>query len=284
MKLGIFKAMKLFSSADELIKFVEETLTSDELPAALLDARSEYRALLKQRIGRRFIDIVDLGTRAFAFYREMLNASMVNEMFNTEKHRRFLMHLIGHHIKIYYHNLIIAKSNDPKRGESGLSSSFGLMSRYFNHSCYPHALMVPDEVFNSVYVTVRPIREGQEVLTSWFPFLLDCKRKERQCTLWELSQTRCKCSRCRGVVASYQERQPLDRALDMIISMVYSEDSDYDEVPKLGKDTKEELKEECIDFLQTYGHLDWCGEIKQVMKMYRSYLSIQPTIDHAIDK
>lgn len=256
---SIFKAMVLFSSADELMTFVEEKLASDELPVSLLDERSKYWALLKQRIGRHSF----VGPNCFMIYKDLLTFPVVNQMFNTEKHRRFLMHLIGHHIQIYHHNLFTAKSPEPKRNVSSIVHNyFGLMSRYFNHSCHPHTLMVSDEAASVVYVTIRPIKKGAEVSTSWFPFILNSERKTRQCKLWELKGIRCKCTRCQGAVASSHQRIPLRAARDRIEELR----------------GKEKLMGECINFLQTYGHLHWCEEIENVISMYQMLLSLQESL------
>lgn len=185
---SILKAIHLFSSADELINFVEATLANDELPDSLLNERSKYRAFLKQRIGRKFIDIVVLGTHAYCVYVEMLKIPAVKQMFTAEKHRRFLMHLIGHHFQVHHHNMIASKTTNKTNipGYDNLFSHVGVLSRYFNHSCYP--LMMFDGMANSVYITIRSIKKGEEVLTSTLPFITALTRQHRQRKLWEYRQ------------------------------------------------------------------------------------------------
>lgn len=259
---SIFKVMELFSNADETMTFVEETLALDELPTSLLDARSKYKAMLKQRIGRKFLDIVNLGTHCFPVYKELLKIPVVNETFNTEKHRRFLMHLIGHHTQVYHHNLFAV--NSAFDGE--LYSCFGLMSRYFNHSCYPHTFSIINEVANIEVVAVRPIKKGEEVTTLWFPFLLNLERNQRQSKLWEYRQIRCKCLRCQGVFATGRQRKPIAAALKRFNSLP-------EEV--MMKDSAERIAK----LLQNYGHLNWCDEIEDALSMYFMVLSAHQILD-----
>lgn len=263
---SIFKTMKLFSAnAGELMSFVEETIASDKLPTTLQDERSKYRAFLKQRIGRKFLDVVFLGTHSFPVYTELLKLPAVKRVFNTEKYKRFLMHLIGHHVQIFHHNsCVVPSSKSPRSTE--FYSYFGLMSRYFNHSCYPHTLMFGDHMghCHNVYVTVRPIKKGEEVTTLWLPFLLELPRNKRQCKLWEYRQIRCKCSRCQSAIATRRERQQMTKDYDKICSMT-------DQMERRNVDIFEitsDLKDQLVSFLGKFGHLNWCEEIEDALMMY----------------
>lgn len=258
---SVLKAIHLFSSADEMMSFVEETLASEELPDSLLHAQSEYRAFLKQRIGRKFIDIVVLGTHSFCIYKEMLKISVVKRMFTSEKHRRFLMHLISMHFQVHHHNAIAPscshENNAP--GYNKYYSYFGVMSRFFNHSCYPHVLMLSDGVANSVYVTVRPIKKGEEMFSASLPFIVFLSRQQRQAKLWEYRQIRCNCERCQGIVASKKQRIIL--ANDNLMRNLTS-GSGYT-IGSLNM------------LLQKHGHIGWCDEIKDLLSLYQILYLVQ---------
>lgn len=267
---SILKAIHLFSSADELINFVEETLTNEELPDSLLHERSKYRAFLKQRIGRKFIDIVVLGTHAYCVHKEMLKISVVKQMFTTEKHRRFLMHLIGHHFQVHHHNLTALSSSGKLNAPdyNVLYSYLGVMSRYFNHSCYPHVLMLADDLANAVYITVRPIKKGEEVLTASLPFIVAQTRQNRQRKLWEYRQFRCNCKRCEGIFASKKLRKQV--ANDNLMKAL----SSSTEI-RFDKGTVEHQIGVLNELLQKYGHIDWCDEIEDMLSLYSMLYHLQ---------
>lgn len=267
---SLLKAIHLFSSADELMDFVEESLASKELPDSLLHAQSEYQAFLKQRTGRKFLNIVVLGTHAFCIFKEMLKIPVVKRMFTTEKHRRFLMHLIGHHFQVHHHNLIVLSSSnkDNTPGYNALYSYFGVMSRYFNHSCYPHVLMLSDGVANSVYITVRPIKKAEEVLTVCLPFILTKSRQNRQLKLWEYRQFRCNCKRCRGIFASKKQRNQL--ANDGLMKALTS-GTEF----RIDKDMVYQRIGNLNELLQKHGHIEWCDEMEDLLSMYSMFYHLQ---------
>lgn len=271
---SILKAIHLFPSADELINFVEETLATDELPDSLLNNRSKYRAFLKQRIGRKFIDIVVLGTHAYCVYTEILKIPVVKQMFTAEKHRRFLMHLIGHHCQVLHHNLIAPKSTS-KTNIPGYATNYsyvGVMSRYFNHSCYPHVLTLADGVANSVYVTIRPIKKGEEVFTATLPFIIALKRQNRQRKLWEYRQFRCNCKRCQGVFAPKKLRNRLAND-DLMKALTAVSDG-----RRIDKDSVQQQIGILHELLQKYGHIGWCDEIEDLLELYSILFYLQWTL------
>lgn len=271
---SILKAIHLFPSADELINFVEETLATEELPDSLLNNRSKYRAFLKQRIGRKFIDIVVLGTHAYCVYIEMLKIPVVKQMFTAEKHRRFLMHLIGHHFQVHHHNLIAPKSTSKTNipGYATVYSYVGVMSRYFNHSCYPHVLMLADGMANSVYVTVRPIKKGEEVFTATLPFIIALTRQKRQCKLWEYRQFRCNCKRCQGVFAPKKLRNRLVK--DDLMNAIAAVSDGH----RIDKDTVQQQIGILNELLNKYGHIGWCDEIEDMLALYSMLYHLQWTL------
>lgn len=59
-----------------------------------------------------------------------------------------------------------------------------MASTYFNHSCAPNAMITFDGAVNWVYILVRPVKKGEEVLVSWVPFPLDWQTKQRKQILW----------------------------------------------------------------------------------------------------
>lgn len=259
---GIYKAINMFSSVDELMDFVEETIASgaNELPEALTDERSKYRAFLKQRTGPEFDDD-DLAIMMIPAFKLILKNAKVNAMFKATKHRRFLMHLIAQHTLISQHNsrVLICKSSTD---EFNQYSCFGVMAAYLNHSCAPNAMITFDGVANCVYVLVRPVKKGEEVLISWVPFPLDMKTKQRKQLLWEQKGLRCDCLRCIGVDADCAHRQRISLDEEFISIM-----SDKFIGEKGAKEISERI-EKCAALLNKFGEVDWCYEISDAIMAY----------------
>lgn len=96
---SISLAKNAFPNADELIAFVEDILKSDALllPSSLVDEPSKYRAFFNSSPWKNY----DLHLeQAYLFYRLLLEQKTMKEYFQTKAHKRFLMHLVQHHISM----------------------------------------------------------------------------------------------------------------------------------------------------------------------------------------
>lgn len=94
---GILIAINMFSTVDELMGFVKQTIQSDpkELPDSLSDEKSQYRAFLKLPINQELLDPHQLTALIFEIYNLLMRIPEIESMFRTSTHRRFLQHIIG---------------------------------------------------------------------------------------------------------------------------------------------------------------------------------------------
>ncbi|XP_031631856.1 uncharacterized protein LOC116346090 [Contarinia nasturtii] len=222
---------------------------------------------LKLRIGPNVAKNLDFPWFISNIYNLLIEIPKIKAMFQSMKHRRFLMHLIGHHA-------LIVKNNNCHSVMTTFSPQYhlyklsGITANYFKSSCLPN-VFVGDCGGNLVGSTIRPVKKGEHLLTAPIPNLMKPK-SERQHILWIVKQITCKCVRCEGHTASPE--QCLEISLD---PSVYSIRSEY---PRLNFRNVEEVQafvKKCGEVLTKYGHIMWCHELGMVLTMYMSILSRQ---------
>ncbi|KAG4070276.1 hypothetical protein HA402_009839 [Bradysia odoriphaga] len=262
---GILIAINSFANADDLMDFVEKAIKSDghEIPENLIEIRSKYRIFLKLSLDSKLCRSEFFGAQyVYPIYKYLLDIPRIRTFFNSLKHQRFLMHLIAHHVQIGHRNTRMIKQQTLSDKVMEMESQYsftGLLQKYFNHSCAPNVQMISFDNM-SVYFTVRPVKKGESLQQSLFPFLQE-SRKVRQSVLLEQKEIVCKCIRCRGPNASYSMRQQM------------AQDPDYCYIASNGSSPKQillcyqELVNRSVDFLTKYGRETWCDEISEVVTL-----------------
>lgn len=260
---SVLRAINMFSTVDELMDFVEQTIQSDpnELPDLLSDDKSKYRAFLKLPINNRMLGREEQVAIIFEVYNVLQKIPKIDSMFKTRKDRRFLMHLVGHHIQIVETNSI--RGSVTVTGQSVTCYSLiPLMEKYFKHSCAPNVVTAEGEG-NHVFITVRPIKKGEQLSFSHFMFLLDSKERRQQ-ILWERLKLDCNCIRCQGIsVATMAQRR------------VMASDENYQDIalsfsPMVlnDKNKKQAMTDKCAALLKKWDRKPWCDEIGTVITAY----------------
>lgn len=139
---SILIATNMFQSVEELVKFVEEAIgtelneISSDIPKMLTDAKSKYRAFLKLSFDKKAKQ-AEINVRTYLDYNSLVSNYGLGTVFETKKHRRFLMHLIGHHIRILDRNSqnLISTTSDEK------NFYVSILAGYLNHSCAPNVMV-----------------------------------------------------------------------------------------------------------------------------------------------
>lgn len=155
-----------FKTADEMISFVEDIVNRgvQQSPPPLLDAQSKYRAFFQS------------GLITYLIYRLLLTTKEMTSFFNTKPHKRFLMHLINHHVVLtedrHHH---ISKENG-----RGVTFYFNIVAYYFNHSCFPNVCISQKNGIVSCTV-IRPIQKDEQLLLSYVPGGYYCKKCGQNC-------------------------------------------------------------------------------------------------------
>lgn len=263
-------AIDMFANADELMKFVEQSLKSDpyQMPTVLSDEKSQYKIFLKLSTGPKSTIPQNIACTVFEVYRMLLTIPRIKSMFSSEKSLRFLMHLIGHHYYALQYNSTVS-SNRFADNPMNLSSQVGLITRYFKHSCAPN-VFVSSFHGNTVITSVRPIKKGEQLMYSYLMIMTKSK-EERQKDLWERKRFICTCLLCNGMSASTSQCEQLaaDPDFQNIVSnfAVYkNQDNDPDILAMI---------EKCKYFLQKYGRILWCYELGKVVESYCCLLNLR---------
>ncbi|XP_055302503.1 uncharacterized protein LOC129568532 [Sitodiplosis mosellana] len=264
---GILLAINMFSTADELEEFVEETIKSNPtcLPDSLSNQKSQYEAFLKLPINESMISPDQMMCLTYEVYNQLLNMPKVDAFFRTKKLRRFLMHLVFYHIQILENNSVQGSVKLLSGMNQGrlvtCYNPTGLIEKYFRHSCAPNVVTAEGDG-NHIFMTIRPIKKGDRLTFSCFMFLVESKDK-RQKILWERRKMICSCTRCKGVAATSEERRQFLFDPDFQSIVLTKLPLDHSNTEQIQKVT-----DKCVNFLKKYDRTEWCDEIGAVVHIY----------------
>lgn len=258
----ILMAIGLFPTIDKLMYFVSQCIKNPAIPESAKDMQSRYGLFL--RLSRKKDSINEERIYpAYQVYTILLKIPKVNDLFDTDRKRIFLMHLTLHHSTVILQN------------QFRENKDFGLMQTDYiydvlsliNHSCSPNLFncSCADDV--GYCITVRPIWKGDQVFINYLGNDSRQSTVERQQALktWDFE---CKCERCKhGDSKPAAEPSPTKKAMKSDKSFQYITLTCRNTKCKAtntenGKRTK--LKQECKKFLRQFGHLKWSPEIQIV--------------------
>lgn len=174
------------------------------------------------------------------------------------------MHLVGHHVQINLRKTyVFSKKFQNDTGElvqRKLYSQVGLLLDYFKHSCSPNVLPV-DRDGDTVYIVIRPIEAGQELMLSNYSFHWDPSTEwDRKC-----NEIVCNCERCEGRLPSKDEIDEIssDPDYNFVNSSEIRSEVDY-----IDRESYNILMEKCIKLLKKYGHILWCTEFGIILSAF----------------
>lgn len=206
---SLLMAIGIFDNAKSLMRFVELAVQSDpnEIPESLLDAKSQYRAFLKLPFNRRTTMKATFTTQICFVYETLMNHPTIWPLFETEKHKRFLMHLIGHHLCVVQSNTgaLMHNATSPFGVAQSMRENLSLLVNYFNHSCVPNLFIISSDDLN-VCITLRPIKAGDQLFVYYFRNdLLKHNSADRQKFLRTICEFDCDCEKCNTSTVVPQE-------------------------------------------------------------------------------
>lgn len=246
-----------FSSANEMMTFVEETLNKrgKHNPDPINGSRAEYGHFLGLKPNKRMIDF----HHVYKVFTGLLDNPTVKSMFNTEHSKRFLMHLCAEHWSIIKNNSF----NVSVTGSTALQK-LGIAMSWFNHACAPNLFnrAVADTDF---FVTIRPIKKGEQLFISYF---IDRTATTIMCQSLLLHQFDflCKCDKCEPRCQMEDRKMMRADPKFTFLEMVSKENN------KLFVMNQRKVMEGCVEFLQKYGHMPWSQEMDLVLELYTDHL------------
>lgn len=262
----ILMVIDLFSNADELMDFVQQSVHQDSMdePITLAAPKLRYRDFLNLQFSQAGQNSENFLTSLYFMYKLALEVGKVKMYFNTKKHRRFLMHLLGLHSKITDDNSTWSKRTFEVNGQVKhvcTHGVIGLHDRFFDMSCAPN-IMHSDHNDQSVFITIRPVKKGEKLVTFIADYLLLESEAERQQAYREKLRSPCKCSRCQGLSATSAQQQTI------------TSDPDYRSVSSRQDvaDSVQAMNEKYVNFLNKHGHIPWCDALGKVVDAYLYFL------------
>lgn len=206
----------------------------------------------------------------FCAHKILLDIPTLNAMFKGERHHRFLMHLVGHHRRVSDHNATVIRSGLPNEGTNEWRGRHtGLIKRYFTLSCAPNVFWA-DRDGHLVFITVRPIKEGEQLTITISNFLIEPLSMRQRIIQDRLGiEYVCKCTRCEGLSPTSAQREQLNIELlnrCIVLNYVKLQGQNQDN-PMV--DT---MIDECEVFSRKYGGVPWCEEIGQVVNIHMKLL------------
>lgn len=257
---SILLAMDLFDDADKLMEFVEPIIATDlsSIPQKINDQMSKYCAFLHFANQDAF-DWKDDAAMVFIIYSALMGHGTVNQYFSTERHRRFLMHLVFHHLCAMkcsvFNSTVLGFDNVTEK------SDCLIIGTNFGHSCAPHlTLQMIDG--HAVMITVRPIKSGQRVLLSQNDMIILEDVEERQHELQQDFGWKCDCERCimemtTSNVIIHNPQMFTDPDFQFILHQINNNDAQTDEIMKCAE-----------NFLNKYGHQKWDDLLDMIFLCY----------------
>lgn len=269
--------LKSFTNADEMMSFVEQSLKKpNELPENVLDDRSKYQTFLNCPLKRYDASFDRMKPNIYTTYKTLLRIPYVNEMFKTAKHRRFLMHLIGHHMMIVEVGVGLHTGSGTRQDRKTASVFISpVLMSYITHACMPnvHSCISGGK---TVFFTMKPIKKGEQLFISCLPNEIESlhSTEERKEIVFNMFRINCECSRCQGKIATSMQRQQLvsEPAYRYIKSNV---ESFY----RLELNSKQPgpLMDACKTILRWYGQMDWCSEMHFILNCFQLLYIIRST-------
>lgn len=264
---SVLWAVNLFPNFDQLMGFVERVNASgpSDHPNTLSDDRSKYWTFLKA-INTSRADYQDSMLTVFEIFKQLTSVAPYNTMFNAKKQRRFLTHLITHHMQATFRlSYQTQTSLDAGHEPAEFYSQTGLLSRFLKHCCGPNVLVTPHDG-RSTFVSVRPIKKGDEVTVSHFSFF--CEEKEtRQQLIKEEHGYICKCARCENTFPqSRTQHHPMIESEYNNLKMCHMR------MPSFNKEQVHEVLDKCIEYLKKYNDIRWSDRIAAVIRIYVDFL------------
>lgn len=174
----IIMTIKLFPNIDEMIKTIDTIRPNPTNEIKNNKSVDNYREFFNLC---RHHEELDEGAmfRKIAYtniiYEAILSNTMLKPLFVTERHQRFLMHLILHHMEVIsinpfdmvttapIHNIYFEEGKeeiDPK--DLVYAQGIYLNGSIFNHSCIPNVLRLYDNN-RMICKIVRPVQKGDQL-------------------------------------------------------------------------------------------------------------------------
>ncbi|XP_055304263.1 SET and MYND domain-containing protein DDB_G0273591-like [Sitodiplosis mosellana] len=242
----VLNAIQGFSNADDLIRYFEKLLANNSL--------CQNGLILSLTKSSREDNIL----RAYKAYQCLMNMKSINNLFNSERTKRFLAHLVLHYLAIIPTNVWDSELNDEKN--FAMRYIYGAMS-LFNHNCAPNAFYSIKDNYGYC-LTVRPIKKGEQIFVNYLGDRVEESKANRQSYIKREWGFVCDCERCKPKSRRFDTREMVE---DPSWEYINSHFEDY--LFPLGSNPRNRLRDECANFLRRHGN-NWTKTLDNVIKLF----------------
>lgn len=171
----MFKIKQAFPDVDKLINAVESLNKCNYYLADLTDEQQKaFCSVFQMNHNHQKLSdeqLKDLQQASSSVYTNIINIADFKQKFVTEKHRRFLKHLILHLFHVAQHAIDLY---DYKQGNNGNDHRFEIfgngiypIASYINHSCIPNVHCYASSYDAIVCQVIRKIKKGEQLFRSY---------------------------------------------------------------------------------------------------------------------
>lgn len=256
----ILFAVEKFPNVDDLMQFVEDCLLEDH--ESLPTSMNMYHHFFKLRPNS--LDDYDL-TNAHTIYRVMMSLPKISALFDSNRKKRFLMHLCMHHLRI----------GQKFAGQFRYCYFMPIFQCYvINTKCVSNVFCFHSNGF-AYCVVARPIRKGEPLLCN----LRDDDDNDDSSDDGPISGRKRVINFDLGFVCKCQERAPKIAPID---PELFRTDPCYKYLVENCTDTDANdmsevdsaiVQEKCIEFLTKYGRSPCSKEMIFASNVYHQHLA-----------
>lgn len=255
----------LFKTIDEMMEFVADAITSGhQMPPTtpIMDLKTKYRAFL-QLIAVPTIQ-PSLNAMVSKLHTVLLNHPTIGRKFQTEKSKRFLCHLLFHHICVI--NAFTTKVGSVDSDYECLEIIAPITS-YLKHSCAPNVsrFLLGNSV---IVVAMRPIEPNEQLFVSYCDILMH--RNDRQQILQTEYGFQCQCERCTNGQSMDNDQQLFTNHCDAVADLIRS---NLNYLTSDDQVQRKQLNDYLVDILQRLGRQPWNYTITRAFVIYSLLLS-----------
>lgn len=253
---SILEAISMFLTPNDLIKFVEATLSRKDIDMETNDKIRNYGLFIRLKTSSTPVPI----QYVYEAYTTLMTISLIQGMFTTQSEQRFLMHLIGHHTQILIRN---AYGGFEKNQKKHSVATMANVAALFQHSCTPNLIQftIGNQI---VHITNQPVKKGDQLYIDYSPDDHDYGEgnKERKDML----------RKCYGIVCTCDKCNPQNR----VNHLDYSTDESFMAIMRyrqyITREASAYVKRKCVTFLQQNEHRQWTKEKEIVTDAYSDCL------------
>lgn len=257
---SVLVAINIFRDVDEMMRFVENCVSKKgkEIPESISDVRSKYQAFLQLSMDGNLKNCKSKDS-IHVVNKLLLQNTQLNQLFKRTNHRRFLLHLIGHHLCVFERNLKPVSTFDVAK-----NYYVCILASYFNHSCSPNVVFT-DKNNLTICKVVRPVQQGEQLFIHYFQHETVIPFESRKTQLLKQFGFKCKCEQCNCRQLSVIDQQMINA--DPMWQLLKAENP-FTAILGSNKAHSQNIKETCEQFLRKYGRTIWSKEICYVVGLY----------------